>query len=158
MAPWEGKRDKDRMWRGRIRNDELWAFNKAEREGFRLLCNAWRDAAVADGWSIEQTYGHEPAEHAFRLQRAGYMILGLARPMPEDDRSLPMPDIAIWGPDGLHIPTPLTYDFAAIERGAKTCGYCGAHPVKTQRVAFANRACDTCGPIEQARLPHNWAA
>lgn len=99
-----------------VANKELVIRLTLERTKNRVLCEIWRDAAVADGWSIEPTYAHEPKEHAFRLWRDGYCAQGLARPIPGPHGTIPVPEIHIWGPDGLSIKTPETYDFEHIRR------------------------------------------
>jgi hypothetical protein len=128
-----------------IRNDALWAAKEDERRTFVELAHRWREAAIADGWQAEPTYGdHEPLEQAWKLRRDGYTIQGLSR--PGSDKMLPSAAVHIWGPDGLAIKPPVEYDSAAILRGSETCSECGAHPVKTERVAFANRVCADCAP------------
>lgn len=41
--------------------------------------NAWREAAIADGWSAEPTYKTEPIERAMRLKRDGYVVQTITR-------------------------------------------------------------------------------
>lgn len=156
MQPWEDSADIKTLWRGRIRNDGVWSALKTEREKFIALCREWRDAAIADGWSVEPTYQHESVDRAFKLRRDGYVVQGIAR--EGDERTLPSAELHIWCPRGIAIPPPAAYDFEAIKKSEQTCGYCGDYPVQTQRVAFANRACEKCGPVEQARLPADWYA
>lgn len=120
-----------------------------QRERNRLLCVEWREAAEADGWVFHPTYGdHEPVEHAFRGEREGFVIQGIARPERDVGRNRygPEASIHIWGPDGLAIKPPLTYDMDAIRRGARICGYCGQESDDTRRVGFAGRVCPTCDP------------
>lgn len=135
-----------------VRNEELHIRLTFERVRNRALCDAWREAAIADGWSIEPIYVHEPQEHAFKLTREGFVIHGLARPIPGPNDTTPVPQLNIWGPDGLAIEPPLTYDGEAIKRGAETCGACGDYPVKTERVGFANRFCAKCAPSHRAAI------
>ena len=133
------------------RNGALWHAKTAEREAFVKLALEWRDAAVADGWDMEPTYGdHESVDTAWRLRRDGYSIQGISR--PGSDKELPTAGVSIWGPDGLAIHPPLEYDWEAIRRGAETCSECGKYPVQTVRVAFANRVCGECSPAARARL------
>lgn len=133
-----------------IRNDALWEAKEAERRTFVERAHKWREAAIADGWQAEPTYGdHEPLEQAWKLRRDGFTIQGLSR--PGSDKMLPSADVHIWGPDGLAIEPPAEYDFAAIVRGSQTCSECGAHPVTTERVAFANRVCAECAPDARRR-------
>ena len=127
-----------------------WEQRRAERLPFVEKAKAWRLAAIADGWTSEPTYlGHEPEEHAFRLRKNGFQVQGLARPGSD---LLPTGKIYCWGPDGLTIRVGETYDWSAIQAGVETCMYCDAHPVKTRRVGFAGRACETCAPVEEKKL------
>lgn len=155
MQPWADTADIQALWRRRIRDDRVWSELKTERTKFIALCREWRDAAVADGWTVEPTYKHESVDRAFRLTRDGYVVQGIAR--DGDEQTLPTAYLHIWCPRGIAIAPPATYDFAAIRQAEQTCEYCGAHPVPTQRVAFANRACEKCAPVEQANLPARWA-
>lgn len=145
----------DRFTRRPIRNDRLWSQVVDARKELIAKVLAFRDAAMADGWSSEPTYAHEDEMRAFRLRRDGFLLQCLAR--PEDKDSVGVGTINGWGPDGMAIDVGETYDWDAIKRSAETCQYCKAFPVKTERVAFAGRACQTCGPIERAKLPANWA-
>ena len=111
---------------------------------------AWREAAIADGCDSRPTYQHEDEMTAFRLTRDGFIIQGLAR--PEDELSVGSGEINCWGPDGLHIPVGETYDWESIQRAVSTCGYCGDHPVKTERVGFAGRCCAKCLPEMRTRI------
>lgn len=132
-----------------IRNDALWAARVEVRNRNILRAAEWRDAAVADGWSIEPTYPHESVETAWRLLRDGFQVQGLTR--PESDKSMPVATIHIWGPDGLAIKVPPIYAWGPIAAGVRTCSACGATDVETQRVGFAGRVCGACLP-EQRRL------
>ena len=117
----------------------------------------FRDAAVADGWSIQPTYVstpgnvNEPQEQAASLEKDGFRMQVLARPSGcfphlKKDSSV----ISIWGPDGLAIVPPEIYDFPEIKRGLEHCNNCGKNRVKTQRYSFAGRCCAECRP-EMAR-------
>ena len=108
---------------------------------------AFRDAAVADGWSIRPTYeGNEPVEFAATLDRDGYTMQIITRPQ------YAKASIYIWGPDGLAIKTPAEYSWSEIAHGVEKCNYCGAYSVKTERVGFAGRACAKCAPVEKKKL------
>lgn len=163
-APWADGIDSKGLWtytpgdrftRKPIRNDALWDRIATARKKLIAKALAWREAAMADGWQSAPTYSHEDELRAFRLTRDGFVVQGLAR--PADDKTLGVGEISCWGPDGMSIPAGEFYDWAAIKAGIETCHYCGAHPVKTERVAFAGRACAECGPKERAKLPSNWA-
>lgn len=105
----------------------------------------WRDAALQDGWAIAPTYEHESIETAFRLTRDGFVVSAIAR----SERGSA---IDAWGPDGLALDVPDTYDMAALIAGLRTCSFCGAMDVATQRVAFCNRSCAACAPAAKQRL------
>ena len=111
----------------------------------------FRDAAVADGWFIEPTYGtSESVDHAARLQKDGYIMQVITRPPAE--RTNGSASVHIWGPDGLAIATPNVYSFEELKKSTRRCQYCKAEDVQTDRVGFAGRACLTCAPIEEAKL------
>ncbi len=133
-----------------IRNDALWAAKVTARLAIIPHALAWRDAAVADGWSMRPTYQQESVERAWRLERDGFVVSGITR-SPEAEGDMPTVSIHIWGPDGLVIKAPGVYDFAALVAGTRTCAACGATDVDTQRFSFAGRCCAACRP-EMARL------
>lgn len=103
-------------------------------------------AAVADGWSIEPTYGSEPVTSAARLQKAGYMGQALMRVKDKPSKWKYEAQISLWGPDGLAIKPPCPYDWNAITAGTTRCSACGADGVKTVRYSFAGRCCESCLP------------
>lgn len=145
----------DRWTRKPIRNDALWERIVEARKLLIQKALAWREDAMADGWQSAPTYSHEPEATAFRLTKDGWIAQGLARPAADD--SVGAGTISCWAPDGMHVPTTEIYDWWRLERAAKTCEFCHAFPVETKRVAFVNRACLTCEPIESAKLEPNWA-
>lgn len=101
---------------------------------------AWRDAAIADGWDHEPTYGtHEDELRACRLSRDGWKAQVITRGLPTDK-------VSAWGPDGLAVCIAEPYDWTALQDGLRTCAYCGAKDVDTQRLAFAGRCCAECLP------------
>lgn len=61
-------------------------------------------------------------------------------------------NISIWCPEGIAIAVPLVYDFETIKELVNRCGKCGAEGVKTKRVAFANRVCESCLPEARKQL------
>jgi hypothetical protein len=108
---------------------------------------AWVAAAVADGWTIEPTYGdHESVERAARLTRDGFVAQALMR---DDLPPIVGAALYLWGPDGLAILTPRTYSFDSLVAGLRVCSKCRARNVDTQRVGFAGRVCATCLPATQ---------
>lgn len=118
---------------------------------------AFRDAAVADGWSIEPTYGeHESVDRASRLKKDGFLMMILTRTPVEGDffRHRYESEVSIWGPDGLCIAPPSKYDMEEIRRGLRICEECHATDVETFRVSFAGRCCAKCLPA--ARKIHEY--
>ena len=110
----------------------------------------FRDAATADGWSIEPTYlKHETVHRAASLKKDGFSMSILTQAMEPGRKWKYEASINIWGPDGLCIKAPKVYDWAAIQAGVQVCGYCGSEGVETQRVGFAGRSCDAC--LDSAR-------
>ena len=140
------------------RREKLWAGIADYRINQMLpIVHRWRDALTADGWAIQPTYSHEPIEHAWRAEKEGFVILGLARPIPGSRGEVHKPDICAWGPDGGAIDLPDEYDFSRIKAAMSKCGECGKEGVETKRYAFANRCCNECGLKFMAALPSNWA-
>lgn len=115
---------------------------------------AWRDAAVADGWTITPTYGREDVSRASTLARDGYKAMLLTRePIPGDRWATTQEyTLNLWCPRGIDIRPPAVYDWAKIVAGTRTCSVCGATDVDTQRVAFANRACAACAPALRKKM------
>lgn len=140
----------DRFTRKSIRNDALWGKIVEARKPLIAAALAWREAAIADGWTSKPTYGHESELTAFTLERDGFKIQGIARPC--EPGTVGSAELSCWGPDRLAIPVGETYDWEAIKSAVETCGYCSAHPVKTKRVGFAGRCCDACYPEMQRRI------
>ncbi len=96
-------------------------FGNTRKEAEFAAVAAWRDAAVADGWDRRPTY-----------------IMPFVA------------SISLWGPDGLAITPPATYDWPAIQAGATTCRACKKVGVKTVRYSFAGRCCEACLPAMRA--------
>lgn len=124
------------------------------------LIFAWRDAAVADGWTITPTYENESVDTAFHLAHAnGFKISGCARP---DTKSYPPRPVqpsggyytlAGWDDRGIGFdPFPAVYSLAALVALTRHCPICGADDVDTNRVGFADRACATCTPGLRAKI------
>jgi len=116
--------------------------------------NAYRDAAATDGWSIRPTYGSESIERAASLERDGFKMMVLSRDN-SDQKARKWKyeaQVSIWGPDGLAINPPATYDFAKIEALTRHCNYCKADDIETERVGFAGRCCAKCLPSMRAKI------
>lgn len=151
---------RDPLGRGSIRDVAKWEEMERERHRDRLIACVWRDCALADGWSLEPTYQHEPAESHGTIAidtRIG-MFKGhvMARPSKrgetERDWSLGMGEVTVWAPDSLQIRVPLIYPgIEAIIAMTRHCNNCHADDVDTQRYSFAGRCCAACRP-EMARI------
>ena len=115
------------------------------------IVHCWREILIEDGWALEPTYRHEPLEHAWGTRKDGFLIRGLARPIPGPHGTYPRPDLTAWGPDGMQIILPGEYDWEEIRRAVRTCIACGKTNVDTQRYSFAGRCCADCRP-EMARI------
>lgn len=51
---------------------------------------AWREAALADGWTSRPTYDHEAEDRAFTMEHPeGFIVTGLSRPADPDDPKWP---------------------------------------------------------------------
>jgi hypothetical protein len=114
----------------------------------------FRDAAAADGWSIEGTY--EPSEsidRASRLTRDGFVMQIITRDNIGKGGSKHFEaSVHIWGPDGLAITPPNFYDFKEMVARTRRCSACKAEDVDTVRYSFAGRCCNACLP--EMRMRH----
>jgi hypothetical protein len=105
---------------------------------------AFRDAAVADGWSIEPAYSGESTDSAAKLKRDGFIMQILTRDAGAE--------VHLWGPDGLAINPPAVYSFDEITKGLLQCGFCKNFVDKIHRVGFAGRSCIHCLAAAQKEL------
>jgi hypothetical protein len=151
--PWDDGEGVKGLWPGgkKPRNETVFRQIVDRRTEHLRLCREWREAAEADGWEFQPTYMTEAVERAFRGTREGFVIQGICR-SGNERYPAPSASIHIWGPDGLAIKPPLTYDMEAIRRGVRVCGYCGADDVDTVRVGFAGRCCRACEPTVRPRV------
>jgi len=118
---------------------------------------AWREAAIADGWTSEPTYGdREPEQSAARLRHPeGFVAQTIAREFPpERSRYRYSASVNVWGPDGMSVIPPNTYDMAAIRGALRTCENCRATDVDTVRFSFAGRCCQKCRPAMAAKFEY----
>jgi len=111
----------------------------------------FREAMVADGWSIKPSFDNESLERATDLEKEGFKCMILTRTGVCAKYEYRV-DINIWGPDGLAIIPPEFYDWEKITAGQRRCNYCGKENVETHRVGFAGRVCDECGATVAARV------
>jgi len=113
---------------------------------------AWRDAAVADGWTIEATYESEDVERASSLRKEGFSAMIISRDNKGEVYEYEAM-IYLWGPDRLIVQPPNIYPgFEAIKTLTKYCSYCNNFAEKTTRVSFAGRCCLACYPEVRKRL------
>lgn len=136
-------------------------FGFTNDEARIVAAETWRDAALADGWTGEATYAPtEGMDRAALLHHSeGYQAQIVTRRTRPEDKPKKWKfeaSIAVWGPDGLAVAPPNIYDMAAMRISVSTCLYCNVHPVKTVRVGFAGRACETCQPGEEKKLGRNY--
>lgn len=112
---------------------------------------AFRDAAIADGWHAEPTYEGEAFERASRLTRDGYVMQVITRDNKDKGYRVRYDcSVHIWGPDGLSLKRPAEYSMIAIEQSANTCLICEGVFEQTFRYNFAGRACAGCLPKAKA--------
>lgn len=122
---------------------------------------AWRNAALADGWTLAATYeGIEPSTSYGTISKeGGWTGHVCARVATEMQSRVPWygnkwkysARVTLWGPDGLDVPAREVYDWAAIVAGLRTCAACGKKDVPTQRYSFAGRCCADCRPTMAAQ-------
>lgn len=122
---------------------------------------AWRDAAMADGWSIQPTYESESSERASTLHKEGWTAQILTR---DNSGLAPLKylyeaSVNVWGPDGMGIIPPDVYDWEKIKAGLTTCNSCGKPGVETHRYSFAGRCCAECLPSMRKKHEYpGWAS
>lgn len=122
-----------------------------DNETMFALAAEWRAALVADGFTLEPTYGKsEPIERACKATSAdGWIVQMISRPAGEPcyPGGPPMRraewSIHAWAPDSLAVNVPKVVDVAAMKAAAGKCGYCHK-PGPTVRLGFAGRACPEC--------------
>ena len=113
---------------------------------------AFRDAALADGWSIEPTYKNgEAAESYGTLFRDGFTMHAKARVKDVGEKWSYEAEIVLWGPDGLCIPTPRVYSMDTLIKSLRVCPKCKTEDVETVRYSFAGRCCKACLPEMQRK-------
>jgi hypothetical protein len=120
---------------------------------------AFRDAAVADGWSIEPTYASESVERAANLHKNGFTMSVLTRDKRNDPEHLRgkwavEAHVSIWGPDGLALSVPESYDWQVIQEAIHTCDNCKKRVEQTHRYSFAGRCCAECLPAMRKKYEY----
>lgn len=123
-----------------------------------LAVIAWRDAAVADGWTIEPTYPKtETVDQAAKLHRDGWVALVLTRGRegsPHSHRWYYEAQVSVWAPDSLAVRPGDVYSWEALQAATRSCNNCNATEVKTFGYSFAGRCCEACLPA--MRLQHEY--
>ena len=134
-----------------------------ERLAHMERVRAWVEAAIEDGWTIKPTYKNESMDRAATLvSQEGFKAMALTREPQEETKDdfgnrYPSASLNVWGPDEIGVKHTFPYDWEKLNDNLQLCQYCGeTFEGKAYRVAFADRACMTCGPKEQSKLPHNW--
>lgn len=134
-------------------------FTNDPKEMERVV--AWREAAIADGWSCRATYeGHEAMERAATLDHPwGYHAMILSRDNAGKSPGKFRYEVGVYLWDalkfGIAIKTPRVYSLEAIQRAERTCPECGNEyesKAVMRRVAFANRCCANCYGALKAKL------
>ena len=115
----------------------------------REQVKAWVEAAKEDGWERKPTYVDESVDSAATLTKYGWLVMVLLR----DHQA----GISAWTPDKVWVKAPKVYSWDALWVNAQKCMYCGELIDELYVVAFANRACQKCGQVEQAKLPRGWS-
>lgn len=97
--------------------------------------------AQADGWLPERSSGW--------YTRDSFIMVIEAKETPKSPVGKYHAEVTIWGPDGLQIEVPETYDMDAIRAALRVCMYCHRTDIDTQRVGFAGRVCADCLPAQR---------
>ncbi len=135
----------------------------AARQQHVEAVRAWVKVAIEDGWEQKPTYKGESVERAATLHKEGFMAMAIMRePMGATGRQTgnryPNAALNVWGPDKMAVKSTLPYDWEGLMCALHACQFCGkVFEGKAYHVKFADRACQTCGPVEQSKLPPNWA-
>ena len=120
---------------------------------------AFRMAAIADGWTLAPIYEHEPAESHATMSRDGFKAHVKARIKQPGEKWKYETEVSLWGPDGLHIPTPEVYSMDTLVEALRVCPKCKAKDVDTVRYSFAGRCCNVCLPEMRRRHEYpGWAS
>ncbi|MEN6537952.1 MAG: hypothetical protein ABFD60_07980 [Bryobacteraceae bacterium] len=126
-------------------------FGFTNDESVLQKAEAWKSAAIADGWSHKPTYNHEDESSACTLEKNGFHAIILTRTCFGSAKWKFEATVSVWGPDGLVINLGETYDFEALKAGLRICLNCGAKNVDTRRVSFAGRVCNACYPEQKKK-------
>lgn len=127
-------------------------FKSTEEDHVRT--DAWREAAIADGWAHEPLYPtHEGENRACKLTREGWVAFVMTRRNEgTPNRSFSQADVTVWGPDGLQVVVPGVYGWDSLQAAFNTCMYCKKSGIPTERVGFAGRTCAACLDEQRARV------
>ena len=122
-------------------------FGFTNDPAFLAAVEAFRDAAVSDGWAIRPTYTSEPQQRASTLEREGFKMSILTRTRNKEWQKYAFETHACaWGPDGLALRLHAPYSWEQFKAAMTSCNYCGATGVQVERVGFAGRCCAACIP------------
>jgi hypothetical protein len=114
--------------------------------------NAYREAAVNDGWEIEPTHAHEPITSCATLKKNDFVMMINTR--TEQGKWKYVASVHIWGPDKKAIEPGDIYNWNYIQNGLSRCNNCGVENVKIFQYSFAGRCCEACLP--EMRKQHEY--
>ena len=110
-------------------------------------------AMIADGWEYDPELVHrvnaKTPQHWLQLQKEGWNAC-----IFEVNEEGTFTRSSVWGPDKLQIVIPEEYSMEAFIAALRTCMYCKATDVDTQRVSFAGRCCEKCLPKKRKELEY----
>lgn len=104
-----------------------------------MTLDEWRDVLLADGWDVEAICRNKCLPDAsLRFERDGWKIeiYRLTDSAAED--------IMAWGPDGMALELPESYNFEQMEANLLLCHRHGDYVEETVRLGFSERVCRPC--------------
>lgn len=129
-----------------------------ERWFFLARVRKWVKEAVADGWVCEPMFKHEAVTRTAKLTKEGFEASAIMREPEEGRNKYPDGSLLVWGPDKMVVEHVYPYNWGLLREALQLCQFCGkTFEGKAFHVAFADRACQLCGPEKQGKLPRNWA-
>ena len=109
------------------------------------------ECMLNDGWVNKNPDSTEPIENYARLIKDNFQA-SLVRRIIDSPKYKYSVGLSIWGPDGLCIGVPITYDWELIKSMTKYCTHCNKSNVDTFRFSFAGRCCKECLPELKKRF------